>query len=82
MRKSCAQIVYTALVELGKLRGFIHRVVFATQSMGINQDFVPSLYELGSQASTHGKIRNNRLNRSVFPTIHRTNSKGNKENTL
>lgn len=80
--RTCAQIVYTALVELGKLGGFMHHVVFATPGVGINQGFVPRLYKLGSQVSTHGETENNRAGRLVFPTVHRTNSKGNKENTL
>lgn len=82
MRKGCAQIVERARVGLGKLGGFIHQVVFATQSMGTSRVFLPSLFELSAQVSTHGYFAPNGLVLGVVPTIHRTNGKGNKENIL
>jgi len=82
MRKDCAQIVDSARVELGKLGGFIHQVVFATPTMGTSRVVLPSLFDSSPQTSTHRYLVYNRLFWEVFPTIHRTNGKGNKENTL
>lgn len=51
MRKSCVQIVDSLRVGVGKAVGFMHQVVFATVSVGINSRVVPTLCQLFAQAS-------------------------------
>lgn len=82
MRKSCVQVVDSLLAGLGKLPALIHQVVFTSPGLGTNTLFLPNLYQLSAQTSTHKVLVNNRSGWLVIPTIHRTNGKGNKENTL
>jgi len=81
MRKSCAQVVESLLAGLGKLTVLMHQVVFTSPGLGTNPLFLPSLCQSSAQTSAHGILANNRSDWLVIPTIHRTNGKGNKENT-
>ena len=81
-RTSLVQAVDSVWVELVKLGGFVHSTTHNQRSVGITSLFVTRFYQLAPQASTQDVLRNNRLNPWVLPTMHRTNGKGNKENTL
>jgi hypothetical protein len=81
MRKSCAQVVYSLRAGLGKVALLTHSRIAAFTGMGTNGRLVTSLYAVVPQASAHRFPVINRSNLLVFPTIHRTNDKGNKENT-
>jgi hypothetical protein len=69
-------------MALGKTYGLIHHTALGAMGMGTNQLLVTSSYPQVTQVSTQQKTSFNSLGSIFLPTIHRTNSKGNKVNTL